>query len=320
MSTMWFFHAALLATAVTPGLAFAANTRTIQFSHIAGCNCQPAREPNCEAPQRAPEPPPQQAPQPPLAAVAPPGMFVQPPASGTVFGPVEQRGVEGASITFPSFTLRCPTIRFPAMFQTRTNARMEIDSASAPYVQGYPAAAALAPVAMAPSMAFSPQVPTQPQQSPQQPQPPAAAPEPRAPQAPSCDGPRAPSCDHALLEQRLRTLEQAEQRLMQRLAQLQSGIEASVAAQAGPAPAAIRTASSPIDPNLRPTANYAPAPTMNRLPPAADTQRAPQVQPRYIEQPASYIQEPQRLPPTEQWIREPQAPSGRITGLRPLGR
>jgi hypothetical protein len=65
-----------------------------------------------------------------------PGVFVQPPPTGTVQGPVESTTVEGATITFPEVRMRFPSIRFPSVSRSRQNARMILDQQAAPYVEG----------------------------------------------------------------------------------------------------------------------------------------------------------------------------------------
>lgn len=99
--------------------------------------------------------------------ITPPGTFAQPPATGTVRGPVDQVGVEGAELRFPEISLRLPSLRLPAFSRFRQEARMDIDSARAPYTPSAPIAAmplAAAPVAAAPLMSqaapqFVPQAP-----------------------------------------------------------------------------------------------------------------------------------------------------------------
>ena len=105
-------------------------------------------EPTCQTPTPCPRPHP--LPQAPVSP-APQGVFVQPPATGTVRGPVEQSGLEGASITLPELTLRLPSVRFPGFSRYRSNARMEVEG-HAPYMQA-PAAPAAAPVMAAPAAA-----------------------------------------------------------------------------------------------------------------------------------------------------------------------
>lgn len=262
-------------------------------------------QPTCEAPPSAPQAPEQpeqpQAPQQPVYA-APQGMFMQPPASGTVYGPVEQDNVEGPALTFHGITLRFPTLRMPTWSRSRTNARMEIDSASAPFVPGYPPTGAFAAVAMAP------QAPPQ-QDAPQAPNAPEDDEPVRAPpNVPSC--PRTPSCEAQALMQ-LEVLERQRLQLESELLAIKQMLH-----QDGGA----RTA-----PNSDPVA----------APPGGQTVQ-------YFERPANYICEPQRLPqrapvqnarpisePTMQpagsqhdWpsagnvIREPRPIQSRITNVR----
>lgn len=284
--------------------------------------CQPLG-PSCEAPPPcAPEAP--RAPQPPSQAplyAAPQGVFVQPPASGTVRGPVQQRGIEGASLTFPELTLRLPSLRLPAFSHSRSSARMEIDSGMAPYVESAAAPMAPAMIAAAPMMApvYAP-----PQQAPQQQAPPPQAPPsaPCAPRAPACDAPRAPSCDAAMLEERLRSLELAEQRLMLRLAELQNATGGAIP---DPHPS-LRLNPTPVREPVRILTAEEQAARSQQLAPQylgpplsphqAPNQGASLSHPAYHEQPASYITEPQRLPVAKHWIVEPARPSARITGIR----
>lgn len=121
--------------------------------------CEALPRPTCETPPpcRPPCNPPPQMPM----MIQQPGVFVQPPASGTVQGPVEQSGIEGATVTFPELSLRMPSIRFPGRSRTRQNARMLLDQQYAPYVESPPVAAmpaqmapAAAPVAVAPAQAM----------------------------------------------------------------------------------------------------------------------------------------------------------------------
>lgn len=139
------------------------------------CEAGP-QQPSCEAPRPTCEAPPpckppcNPPPQQPMM-IQQPGMFVQPPASGTVQGPVEQSGIEGATVTFPELSLRMPSIRFPARSRSRQNARMLLDQQYAPYVESPPVAAMpasaaatapAAPMAAAPAaqpmMAAAPQM------------------------------------------------------------------------------------------------------------------------------------------------------------------
>jgi hypothetical protein len=301
-------------------VAFVATTLTLgRAAEMGGPPCDtpsyapPMREPSCDVPQRTPpQPPQQQPPQPQAALAAPQGMFVQPPASGVVRGPVERRGLEGLSITFHGCTLRLPSIQLPALSRSRTPARMDIDAASAPYVEGYPAAAAaMSPVAMAPQMMMAP--PMQVQQPPRQ-EPPPMAPPAAPPEAPSCDAPRspqqAPGCDayyskQAALEERLRQVELAEQRLAARLAELQQ-ISQRIAGQV-PLPS---HSAAQVDSADR--SQYA-SPVPSQVQAAAEF-RFPEPAP-YGVAPARYAA-PIRLPPDVGVVNEPAGGRTQITGLR----
>ncbi|MCI0360159.1 MAG: hypothetical protein L0211_16900 [Planctomycetaceae bacterium] len=276
-----------------------------------GPSCEAPRQPTCDVPPRAPEQPPR-APQAPLAV--PQGMFVQPPASGAVRGPVEQRGIEGLSITFPELTFQLPCIRLPACFRTRSDARMELSPGVAPYVQS-----AMVPApAYAPAMIYAP--PAAPPASPKQPTPPSAPTEDYPPRAPGCDAPRSPSCDHAALEERLRVLEATERRLLAHIAEYQQLAHAASDARARMHGATIRDVPAAAgqhleNPNVAPGHSSWNSPQPIRYD-GPQPQNAPA--PQYSAQPAAYITEPARMPAERHWIREPAVPAARITGFRPI--
>ena len=121
------------------------------------CDCKPPCKPPCN------QPPPQQMPM----YYQPPGVFVQPPASGTVQGPVESTTVQGAELSFPEMRLRMPSLKMPSISKTRQNARMLLDQAVAPFQESpamplgpaAPAAPVAAPAAApvaAPQMMMAP--------------------------------------------------------------------------------------------------------------------------------------------------------------------
>jgi len=107
----------------------------------------------------------------------PQGVFVQPQGAGPIRGPVNQTGVEGATITFPEVRLRMPSIRFPGIAKYRSNPQMELAPDIAPFVES-PAAA---PMMAAPPMAMQPvavpQMAMQPVAAPQLAMQPVAAPQ-----------------------------------------------------------------------------------------------------------------------------------------------
>jgi hypothetical protein len=106
------------------------------------CRCK-----RCQNRVQAP-PAPAQAVTVPVAAV-PQGTFAQPPATGTVRGPVNQVGIEGAELRFPEMSLRLPSLRLPTLSRFRQDARMDIDNARAPFVSSPTAMPVAAPTAMA---------------------------------------------------------------------------------------------------------------------------------------------------------------------------
>jgi hypothetical protein len=291
MRCVWLAMPTLLA------IISVASAQHYQYGSAESCR---APGPSCEAPPSAPLAPraPEQPPAAPMYA-APPGMFQQPPATGAVYGPVERRDVEGAALTFPALTLRFPSLRLPAIAHSRSNARMEIDSASAPYIQQAPLApyAVAAPMA-APPAAAPPAAPTQPQQAPPD--------VPAAPRMPGCDAPqgpyRAPSCDaygkNGAVDEKLRSLEAAERRLTARIEELQQ-LAARLDSNATMSPL------TPVSVGTAPAA-YGPIRAPGEMP----------AQPvAFGAQRTSYI-EPSPLPAEGRVVREPQVPAGRIIGLR----
>jgi len=62
------------------------------------------------------------------------GAFAAPPQTGTVAGATNSLGIRGLAIRFPAWDLRLPTLQLPSFVRYRTNAHMEIDSSTAPFV------------------------------------------------------------------------------------------------------------------------------------------------------------------------------------------
>ena len=76
------------------------------------------------------------------------GVFVAPPRTGATRGAINRTGIEGMSITFPQLRLSMPSIELPCRYHGRSEARMMIDAAEAPYVRtGYQAKRILSQVA-----------------------------------------------------------------------------------------------------------------------------------------------------------------------------
>ncbi len=272
---------------------------------------------------------------------------MQPPASGTVRGPVEQSGVEGGSITFPELSLRMPSLRLPGFSKTRQNARMETDQQMAPFVESPAAPAAAMPMQQAPMMAAPPQqmmavqqapqmmmmqmpasqmmmapvqmVPPQQQYVPQQqfvPQPP-AAPQP-PPEEPPLQQRRDPSCDArnmqsvATAEEKIRQLELVEQQLKQRMDELRRQLQQIQTSDRPPTPTPDLGARRIPQPGRQPALQPVSQPIMQ--PALRPAQLRPQ---QYQERPAAYATEPQPIrEPAPQYIREPQAATATITGFR----
>lgn len=298
------------------------------------CEALP-QQPTCEAPPpcKPPcNPPPQQ--QMPMM-IQQPGVFVQPPASGTVQGPIEQSGIEGATVTFPELSLRMPSIRFPAKSRSRQNARMLLDQQYAPYIESPPIAAMPAQaappaapaqpmVAAAPQMqmmmapAAAPQmqmmmVPMQmapqqqyyipqtaPQQNPaQQMNPPQPEPDNNPTQqrnpTPSCDA-RGPGMAMNAAEDKIRQLEMAEQ-LLHRMESLRRQLQQAEAGRQVPTPTPDLGARAT---QLAPTPALRPT-GIQPVQPVSQQPQRPIVQPLptaasiYNERPASYTSEPQYM-------------------------
>ncbi|MDX1943918.1 MAG: hypothetical protein SFU86_00815 [Pirellulaceae bacterium] len=243
-------------------------------SCTAPCNrCQP--KPPCLPPCLPPCPPPPAQPQ---------GMFVAPPPMGTVQGPSETTGIQGAELTFPELRLRMPTLSLPSVFRSRSNARMQLDGGQAPFVAGQ-AGAFAAGVPMAGAMVGGT----------------ALAGQAVAGVHGVSGGTAAATTEEqraaaAELDSKLQEIQDAEERLKRKLEQLQRCLEQLQASQ------------QPAAPPLAAT----PPPQLQYLPPVAPAAPA-----SYAERPASYIREP--APAHRQWIREPQPTGGRITGFRPAG-
>jgi hypothetical protein len=68
-----------------------------------------------------------------MAQDEPPGQYLAPPANGPVFGESNSVGVEGLSVHFPPLNLSLPTLKLPALFRVRHNARMVTNPSEAPF-------------------------------------------------------------------------------------------------------------------------------------------------------------------------------------------
>ncbi len=174
----------------------------------------------CDARKCAPpckSPPPQQS----LAPPQQQGVFVAPPQNGTVLGPANSVHLQGMEIELPALRLRMPSIRLPSAFRSRTNSRMLINEAEAPFVQPNAMPAMAMPVATVPQnqQNISPellqqllkQLDAQQQQQPQQ-------------QQQQCPQQSPAPCDAASLH-KLQQLEESERRLRAKIAQLETSLQ-----------------------------------------------------------------------------------------------
>lgn len=200
----------------------------------------------------------------PVAAAAA-GVYATPPRYGDSYGAAESWALSGAAITFPQFTFRCPTIRLPQVHRTRTEARVLVAEADAPFVPsqvqpafapqggGYvaPAAAYGAPYGAAYPAAGVPQAaachpaPAYPSAAGR---PPHAAARPTTPAAP-------PARSDAAEDERVKELEAREQALLQKVELLHRQVEHLVQQQtvADPPPAPPRRPTRPAVRALPPT-------------------------------------------------------------------
>ncbi len=65
---------------------------------------------------------------------APQGVFVAPPRSGVTEEGNRSYGLRGFALHFPAMSLRLPTLELPTLARYRSNARMRLDEATAPFV------------------------------------------------------------------------------------------------------------------------------------------------------------------------------------------
>ncbi|MBI2477996.1 MAG: hypothetical protein HYV60_04920, partial [Planctomycetia bacterium] len=87
----------------------------------------------------------------PLESPAPaqqPGYYASPPPNGTFAGPARSVGVEGFALHFPAMSLKLPTLQMPSFFNMRSQAKVLIDAAQAPYVEQQQPIAVGSPIAV----------------------------------------------------------------------------------------------------------------------------------------------------------------------------
>ncbi len=228
------------------------------------------------------------------------GAFVAPPRVGAMRSAVLRRGIEGGAITLPEIRLKLPSIELPCLFHSRTQARMEIEAAIAPWEShGY------APAVAAGELARQRE----------------GAPE-SAPQR--CSASERAAKESAAAEDYARQLKEYE-RLLKQCEQQQNELRDCIRRCLENHPGAAPNGSAPLSNESSPV--QTPVQKSAEPPGGAYYPPAPQVDPNarvlppvYAERPAAFASEPRTTPaPRPLIIREPQRPSGRITGLRPVG-
>jgi hypothetical protein len=257
----------------------------------------PCGPPICETPE---QPVPKEGPPEQPYAPREMGSYVAPPRSGVTRGAATFKGLDFGTITLPELRLRMPCFELPHCFHGRSGARMQIDSAVAPWEsQGFVNAAAPVGDRGAP------------------------------PQQPESRG----ACSRAATEraaceeytQKLRTYEDELRRLEDERTRLEDCIRKCLESNRGPAANLPRgdldctraDRSAPPRKDDRSFPYRSPVQVPTPLPEEGARQIPVQPLPRYGEQPAAFISEPARLAPPDGVIREPAPPAVRITGLRP---
>jgi|GEM_PF-4171715 hypothetical protein len=239
------------------------------------------------------------------------GAYVAPPRVGATRGAVVQRGVETGAITFPEIKLKFPCIEWPCCFASRTQAKMYVESGVAPWEShGIVNAAAGTNEALLLKRIADLEKALEEK----------GAPAPKGAESPADQAARekAAAEDYARkLEEYQRLLEQCEKQQEELRACIRQCLEQHQGGAKSPGGEPPRgPQQSPIQkshggPQQTPhDAIYGPKPVVD-----PNAQAWP---PTYPERPAAYVAEPVRMPAERQWIREPAAPTARITGLRPI--
>jgi hypothetical protein len=236
------------------------------------------------------------------------GAYVAPPRVGVTREAIVQRGMETGAITFPELKLKFPCIELPACFISRSQARMHVESGIAPWEShGFVNAAAGTNEALLLKRIAELEKSLEEKGLPATKGIDSAADQAAREKAAAEDYARK-------LEEYQRLLEQCEKQQEELRACIRQCLEQHPAAQQKSQRSPQQT---PIQkpyggPQQAPHDAYGPKPEVD---PSAMARP-----PTYPERPAAFVTEPARLPPQQLWIREPAAPAGRITGLRPAGR
>jgi hypothetical protein len=209
-------------------------------------------------------------------------------------GPTVRRGWEGCSITFPELRLKLPCIEFAHAYTSRSQARMEIDEAVAPWEsQGFVA-----------TTGERGRRESAPESGPG-----------------DCAASEKAAKESAAAEDYARRLQEYE-RLLKQCEKQQQELRACIQQCLEQHPGNARSnGGGDHAPVQKPEGGPQQAPHGALYGPKPEVDPSAMVRPPvYAERPAAYISEPARLAPQQHWIREPAAPAGRITGLRPAMR
>ncbi len=224
------------------------------------------------------------------------GAFVAPPRIGATRSAVLRRGIEGGAITLPEIRLKLPSIELPCLFHSRSQARMEIESAVAPWEShGYVSTLGAGELARqkegAPERAME-----------------------------RCSASERAAKESAAAEDYARQLKEYE-RLLKQCEQQQSELRECIRRCLENHPGAAPHDSAPLGNERSPAQKPAAAPQGDYYPPAPQVDpNARLLPPVYAERPAAFASEQPASAPRPLIIREPQRPNGRITGVRSMGR
>ncbi|HUE74128.1 MAG TPA: hypothetical protein VMP01_24820 [Pirellulaceae bacterium] len=223
------------------------------------------------------------------------GAFVAPPRVGAMRSAVLRRGIEGGAITLPEIRLKLPSIELPCMFHSRSQARMEIESAVAPWEShGYVPTTSAAELARQKEGA------------------PESAPE-------RCSASERAAKESAAAEDYARQLKEYE-RLLKQCEQQQNELRECIRRCLENHPGAGTNGSAPLSNERAPVQKPHADPQGEYYPPAPQVDpNARLLPPVYAERPAAFASEQPPASARPLIIREPQRPSGRITGVRPVG-
>lgn len=229
------------------------------------------------------------------------GAYVAPPRVGSMRAAGLRRGIEGGAITFPEIRLKLPSLELPSLYRSRSQARMEIESAVAPWEShGFVATGGAAELA--------PQRQGAPESAPQR-----------------CSASERAAKESAVAEDYARQLKEYE-RLLRQCERQQDELRECIRQclekhPGGSKPPVPTDDSAPLGSERSPVQKPGGHSDDAFFPPKPQVDpNARLLPPQFPERPATFISEPR--PPAEPRrfiIREPQRPAARITGIRPAG-